>query len=431
MIHGSRFEITHLSVPAADRSAAPFQDRPWTLSPEDLALRLAHLPGFLWLDSAEAGAGAISLLTASPLKILTGSLLSDWQQIEDHLQHHALPHHPDWPFPAGGLFGWVGYDGDFTLGHYPHALLYFHDTRTWFEVGGLSSIIDFDQPSSPTSLPPATLHFTPQTTRADFIKSIVAAKAYIASGDIYQVNLTYPWQASWPELADPLASYLRLRQVSPAPHAAYLDLAGTQVLSASPELFLRLSGSRIVTRPIKGTRPRYPQDRERDDNARADLLASAKERAELLMITDLQRNDLGQVCEFGSVHVPELWKVEAYPQVFHLVATVEGRLPSSTSHAQAFRACFPGGSITGAPKKRATEIIAELEPHPRGLYTGAIGGFGFNGESLWSIAIRTAVRQNDTIHFHTGAGIVADSDPDLEYQETQHKAAGLLLMGQP
>jgi len=431
MIHGSRFEIAGLSVPAADRCSTPFLKHPWTFRPEDLAPQLSRLPGFIWLDSAQAGIGAVSLLTARPLEILTGTIENDWQQIEDRLQRHAQPHHPDWPFPAGGLFGWVGYDGRFTLGHYPHALLYAHDTCTWFEIGSLSSCIDLSKLDLSTPPPAPTLDFQPQTTRAAFTESIRAAKAYIAAGDIYQVNLTYPWQAAWPESASPLSRYLRLRQVSPAPHAAYLDIAETQVLSASPELFLRLSGSRIITRPIKGTRPRYPQDQDRDAAARADLLASAKERAELLMITDLQRNDLGQVCEFGSVQVPELWKVEAYPQVFHLVSTVEGRLPAAVSHAQAFRACFPGGSITGAPKKRASEIIAELEPHPRGLYTGAIGGFGFNGESLWSIAIRTAVREKETIHFHTGAGIVADSDPDLEYQETRHKAAGLLLMGQP
>ena len=144
------------------------------------------------------------------------------------------------------------------------------------------------------------------------------------------------------------------------------------------------------------------------------------------MITDLERNDLGQVCEFGSVRVPELWKVESFAQVFHLVSTVTGTLRPGLSHAAAFRACFPGGSITGAPKKRALEIIRELEPHPRGLYTGAIGGFGFNGESRWNIAIRTAVQQGARLHFHAGSGIVADSDPDQEWEETQHKAAGLL-----
>jgi len=160
-------------------------------------------------------------------------------------------------------------------------------------------------------------------------------------------------------------------------------------------------------------------------SARA-LTASAKERAELLMITDLERNDLGQVCKYGSISVPELAAVESFAQVFHLVSTVQGTLRAEVDHAAAFKACFPGGSISGAPKKRALEIIAELERHPRGLYTGAIGYFGFNGQSQFNIVIRTAVQQGDTISFHAGAGIVADSVPELEYEETLHKASGLL-----
>jgi para-aminobenzoate synthetase component I len=157
------------------------------------------------------------------------------------------------------------------------------------------------------------------------------------------------------------------------------------------------------------------------------LLTSPKEIAELLMITDLERNDLGQVCEFGSVSVPELLKLERHEQVFHLVSTVEGRLRGDVGHVDALSACFPGGSITGAPKKRAREIIAELEPSPRGLYTGAIGWLGFNGESQFSIAIRTVVVEQGEAHFHVGAGIVADSIPEAEWQETLDKAAGILL----
>jgi anthranilate/para-aminobenzoate synthase component I len=145
------------------------------------------------------------------------------------------------------------------------------------------------------------------------------------------------------------------------------------------------------------------------------------------MITDLERNDLGSVCEFGSVTVPELLKLERHEQVFHLVSTVEGRLRAGVDHAAAFRACFPGGSITGAPKKRAREIIAELEPRPRGLYTGALGWFGFNGESQFSIAIRTVIIERGEAHFHVGSGIVADSSPEAEWQETLDKAAGILL----
>jgi anthranilate/para-aminobenzoate synthase component I len=187
-----------------------------------------------------------------------------------------------------------------------------------------------------------------------------------------------------------------------------------------------MSGSSVRTRPIKGTRPRRA-DALADEHSAFDLITSPKEIAELVMITDLERNDIGQVCEFGSVTVPELLKLERHEQVFHLVSTIQGRLRSEMDHAEALRACFPGGSITGAPKKRAREIIAELETTPRGLYTGAIGWLGFNGESQFSIAIRTVVIEGDEAHFHVGSGIVADSDPAAEWQETLDKAAGILL----
>jgi anthranilate/para-aminobenzoate synthase component I len=209
------------------------------------------------------------------------------------------------------------------------------------------------------------------------------------------------------------------------PHGAFLDLGGRQIVSASPELFLRMSGRVIETRPIKGTRPRR-RDSQDDERSAYDLITSRKEIAELVMITDLERNDLGQVCEFGSVSVPELLKLERFAQVFHLVSTVRGVLREDVDHPAALEACFPGGSISGAPKKRALEIIAELESHPRGLYTGAIGYFGAGGESQFSIAIRTAVAEGDRIHFHAGAGIVADSDPAREYDETWDKASSLI-----
>ncbi len=385
--------------------------------PVGLARRLAGQPGLVWLDSALAGPGARSWLAWRPQTVLHGHLDHDWTQVEAALADGLAQG------GSGGLLGWVGFDGHFVLGIYPQALVYDHDHGHWFDPAGLLAQLPSQDP--PAGAAPS-LAFTPQVPREAFVNQVRRAQAYIAAGDIYQVNLSHPWQADWPAQADALAAYLRLREVSPAPHAAFLDLAGTRVLSASPELFLDLRDRAITTRPIKGTRPRFPADPERDARSKADLPASEKERAELLMITDLERNDLGQVCEFGSVRVPELWKVESFAQVFHLVSTVTGTLRPGLSHAAAFRACFPGGSITGAPKKRALEIIRELEPHPRGLYTGAIGGFGFNGESRWNIAIRTAVQQGERLHFHAGSGIVADSDPDQEWEETQHKAAGLL-----
>ena len=353
------------------------------------------------------------MLTVEPVAVLQGHIDQDWELVRAALR---IPR-----ASAGGLYGWVGYDGHFVFGIYLQGLVYHHDSAKWFKFG------DFKwHPSARDKAAAPSLQFVPGVSSSGFIRMVDRAQDYITAGDIYQVNLSYPWQAPWPRGTNALALYSRMRAVSPAPHAAFMQLAGTTVLSASPELFLRMQGARIATRPIKGTRPRFADDPARDRAAVRELTTSDKERAELLMITDLERNDLGQVCEFGSIAVPELWRVESFAQVFHLVSTVTGTLRPHVDHVDAFRACFPGGSITGAPKKRASEIIAELEPHARGLYTGAIGWFGFDGRSQWNIAIRTAVQQADQITFHVGSGIVADSIPQHEYEETLHKAAGIL-----
>lgn len=250
------------------------------------------------------------------------------------------------------------------------------------------------------------------------------AQRYIAAGDIYQVNLAHRLTADWN--GDALAFYECLRHYSPVPFGAFVELGGRAVLSASPESFLRISGRSVQTRPIKGTRPRRA-DANADEKSAYDLITSAKEVAELVMITDLERSDLGQICEYGSVIARELLLLERYEQVFHLVSTIDGCLRTEVDHVTALAACFPGGSITGAPKRRACEIIAELEPEARGLYTGAIGWFGRNGESQFNIAIRTVILENGLAHFHVGAGIVADSVPEQEWQETLDKAAGILL----
>ena len=218
--------------------------------------------------------------------------------------------------------------------------------------------------------------------------------------------------------------YQRLLQSSPAPFSAYVHCGSFQLASSSPELFLSMSGAKVMTRPIKGTRPRHP-DPMRDADLTLDLKSSPKEKAELVRITDLLRNDLGRICEYGSVEVPELARVERYPQVQHLVSTVTGRLRPEVTHLAALASSFPGGSITGAPKLRAMQIIDELEEVARGPYSGALGYIGFNRESQLSIAIRTAVCRRGNAWFHVGAGIVADSMPEAEYEETMAKAAGL------
>ena len=260
-------------------------------------------------------------------------------------------------------------------------------------------------------------------SRSDFLTAIERAQRYIRAGDIYQVNLSQRLAVPCPFSGWEL--FERLLAVSPAPFAAYCDCGDFQIASSSPEQFLRLSGPHITTRPIKGTRPRSP-DATRDAQLAYELQTSPKELAELVMITDLLRNDLGKVCEFGSVQVPELAKLERFAQVQHLVSTVEGRLRAEVTHFAALASCFPGGSITGAPKFRAMEIIDELEPIARGLYTGCHGYLGFNRESQLSISIRTAIRKADAAYFHVGAGIVADSVAAAEYDETLAKAAGFL-----
>ncbi len=258
-------------------------------------------------------------------------------------------------------------------------------------------------------------------SRAEFLARVERVQRYIRSGDIYQVNLSQRLVAPLPGTS--WGFFQCLNAVSPAPFAAYLNCGDFQLVSSSPESFLRLSGPRIVTRPIKGTRPRS-MDANEDARLSHELQSSAKENAELVMITDLLRNDLGRVCDFGSVQVPDLMRLERFAQVQHLVSTVEGRLRSDVTQLGALARCFPGGSITGAPKFRAMEIIDELEPTARGPFTGALGYLGFNRESQLSIIIRTAICKDGMVFFPVGAGIVADSKPEAEYDETLAKAAG-------
>ncbi|MCY3024571.1 MAG: anthranilate synthase component I family protein [Planctomycetota bacterium] len=263
-------------------------------------------------------------------------------------------------------------------------------------------------------------------TPSSYCAAVERALEYIAAGDIYQINLaqrfTVPWKLS------PETLYWRLRQQSPAEYGAFLGSGlvgnGQALCSISPELFLRLRGDEVVTRPIKGTRPRGANSVE-DAAARRELETSPKERAELTMIVDLERNDLGRVCDYGSVRVISAGEIEELPTLLHRVATVSGRLHPRRGRASLLQAAFPGGSVTGAPKLRAMQIIRELEPLPRGPYCGAIGWLGLDGDMELSIAIRTALCDGPrrVAHYYAGSGIVADSDPRREYEETLHKAA--------
>jgi aminodeoxychorismate synthase component I len=312
----------------------------------------------------------------------------------------------------------VDYEGNFVFGEYRDMLVKDEESGEWWERGNLSSMIR-DSENERVDIG----DFTAQMGQENFLAAVRSAMEWIAAGDIYQVNLAQGFSAEV-RGGSLFGLYEILRQASPAPMGAWLGLDGKEVLCTSPELFLKISGNVVETRPIKGTRPRF-RDADEDRRSAVELQTSEKEVAELVMITDLERNDLGQVCEYGSVVATELLKLERYAQVFHLVSTIEGTLRKEVDHLDAFRACLPGGSITGAPKKRAREIIAELEPEPRGIYTGAVGYFGRDGQSIFNIAIRTLVVRDGRATYGIGAGIVADSDPAAEYDETLHKAAGL------
>jgi para-aminobenzoate synthetase component 1 len=246
---------------------------------------------------------------------------------------------------------------------------------------------------------------------------------YIREGDCYQVNFAQRFETRCE--GDPWSAYLRLREKNPAPFAAYLDTPHGQVLSCSPERFLKLTGRMVETKPIKGTRPRS-EDPVVDVKQRLELLNSEKDRAENLMIVDLLRNDLGKCCEPGSIHVPELFSIESFATVHHMVSTVRGTLQRGCDAVRLMRGAFPGGSITGAPKLRAMEIIDELEPDPRGVYCGSIAYIGFNGNMDSNIAIRTLEHRNGNVRFSAGGGIVADSVCEDEYTETFHKARAML-----
>ena len=452
-------------------------------SPESLVEQLRGEPGLVLLRTGlfDDDRARYSLVAARPYLTFRSAgsqcqLISDagthtqfgnpWHLLDGLMARYELLDEVDLPFPLGGCFGYWGYDlknfvesrlprravndlelPDCHVGFFDSLVVFDHRLgKTWVVSTGLGVEGSRDESHAQRQLewwcqhlaagvhadPPssgirhqasATSGISSSQSKDQFLAAVDRAQRYIRAGDIYQVNLSQRLTATWS--GSGWEFYQRLSAVSPAPYSAFLDCGDFQLASSSPELFLRLSGSHIQTRPIKGTRPRSA-DPIRDAQLTYELQTSAKEMAELVMITDLMRNDLGRVCEYGSVRVPELVRLERYPQVQHLVSTVEGRLRGEQTHFSAFASCFPGGSITGAPKIRAMEIIDELEPVTRGPYTGCIGYLGFNRESQLNIAIRTALCREGSAHFHVGAGVVADSIPAAEYEETLAKARGFL-----
>ena len=256
-----------------------------------------------------------------------------------------------------------------------------------------------------------------------YLEAVETAREYICAGDIFQVNLSQRLDVDL--TIPPYQLYKRLRAINPAPFANYFNFDGVSIVGASPERFLKVQGDRVETRPIKGTKPRGKTPEE--DRALAEsLLASAKDRAENIMIVDLERNDIGRVCRYGTVKVTELAILETYPTVFHLTSTVVGQLSEGKSRIDLLKATFPGGSITGAPKVRAMEIIDDLEPTRRSVYTGSLGYLSFGGDMDLDIVIRTIIVKDNRAYFQVGGAIVYDSRPEAEYIETLDKGRALI-----
>jgi len=427
-----------------------------------------RLPHAFFLDSGLPGPrlGRFSFLGAEPLVVVSAkgrSIRLTQEGVERHLcdspfqvlrsllrRYRTPPSAAPVPF-VSGFVGYLSYDlchfverlprtaqddiglPDLHFALYDHVAAYDHLEGCWYaaSTGGeeriarLDSLLAVPRPDErfaglPASCGPIGANFS----HDGYLGAVRRAKDYIAAGDIFQVNLSQRFETT--VAVPPAELYRRLRRANPAPFAAYLalDADDAAVLSSSPERFLRVAGRRVETRPIKGTRRRGAAPEE-DARLAAELLASAKDAAELTMIVDLERNDLGRVCDYGSVAVTEHKALEAYASVFHLVSTVQGTLHERQDLVDLLKASFPGGSITGAPKIRAMEIIDELEPTQRSAYTGSIGYIGLDGAADLNIAIRTILVRGNRAFFQVGGGIVADSDPAAEYQETLDKGQRL------
>jgi para-aminobenzoate synthetase component I len=457
-----------------------------TPEPWDVVRKLARKRGLLFLDSASTDSphGRFSFVTADPFHRLgagsrvdpvTKLPLNPLFVLAEYLTRFRAETLPGLPPFQGGAAALFGYDlchhlerlprprhdefrfPDLTVAFYDWVAAFDHgQRRAWLISTGFPeaepgrrkrraalrlrqarrwlAALARDLPLSKTPvLPRSSLcpqfpvpHYPELTSnfdRARYLNTVRRAIEYVHAGDCFQVNIAQ--RLLHPATIPPLELYRRLRERNAAPFAGYADLGHCQIASASPERFVRVQQGEVVTQPIKGTRPRGATLAE--DEARAvELLDSAKDRAENVMIVDLMRNDLGRVCQYGSVRVPALCRLESYRTVHHLVSEVRGRLRDGLGPVDLLRAAFPGGSVTGAPKVRAMEIIAELEPTARGPYCGSLGYIGFDGSMDTNILIRTFTVAYGWVQFPVGGGIVADSVPEREYEETWHKAEGLL-----
>ena len=420
------------------------------------------------LDSAllPQGLGRYSYITADPFLVVRSK--GDHVQIvegdrrtvsEDNpftvirrlLSAYRAENAPAGPPFHGGAIGYFGYEmggllerlpekavddldlPDMTVGFYDWTLAFDHlDDRAWIVTtrfsreGRLQWVQDRIELGQNTLRPTngrvgVAMDLRSNFTRRQYMDAVERVKKYIVAGDIYQANISQRFEATVD--TDDWTLYRALRSSTSAPFGAFLRLPEFTILSASPEQFLHVEDRFVQTRPMKGTRPRGVTP-EHDAQLRRELSNSVKDRAENIMIVDLLRNDLGRVCAPGTVLTPELFSVEQYPNVHQLVSSVTGRLRPEHDVIDLLKACFPGGSVTGAPKIRAMEIIDEIEPVQRSVYCGAIGYIGFDGSMQLSIPIRTMLKKGRQVYFQVGGGIVADSDPEAEYQETLDKARG-------
>ncbi len=414
---------------------------------------LADHPQTVFLDSSDASTarGRYSILATDPLSSLEPP--GSWNALKTLWKPCPVVSEYPWPF-RGGWIGYLAYEAyqyfipkvPKRKTSYPVFYFPFYDTfimtdhqtgKSYLASLGLDGLkgssdkgraeqkmahlyerIRYMQQDKEIG---ATKLF-PTITKQQYCDKVQKIKELIAAGDCYQVNYAQCFEGK--TTASPASLYRRLRCFNPATHAAFLNCGSFQILSSSPESFLEIAGNQITTQPIKGTRPRNIDDKI-DKRFRKELWSSKKDRAELLMITDLERNDLGRVCLPGSVTTKELTGLLQLPHLYHLYSVISGRLEPDKTVGDVLNACFPGGSITGAPKIRAMQIIRELEDHPREIYTGSIGSISIDGSVQMNIAIRTMTHEAGEIKIYAGGGIVTDSDPEQEYEECLVKLKGM------
>ena len=419
---------------------------PYQPDSESLFFKLQELSHCIWLDSGDPGTSdaRYDIFSALPSQIITGENGSLEPQLEQMLSqssntselpfsggwigyfeyaynHHSLGVHPI-PENNHARFGW--YDWGIVVDHKTQKTQMFFLSRCPTKIRKHASQAFLAMPPQTAKFSPFTCsNFSNDEEKSHYGESIARIKDYLYAGDCYQVNYTQRFSA---EFAGSSANaFICLRKSVPSPFSAFLNIGEKSLLSISPERFIRIDQRDAVTQPIKGTAQRGQSESE-DRDLKLQLKSSAKNLAENLMIVDLLRNDFGQLCITGSVKVPHLFEVQSFANVHHLVSTICGTLPDQVSHVQFVHSCFPGGSITGAPKKRAMQIIEELERFDRGAYCGSIGYFSCNQKSDFNIAIRTMEVRNNKIYAWAGGGIVVDSETESEYKECFTKIQRLM-----